>query len=237
MTYVIGAIAGAVTGYVATFVIALLIMAVLGNSELEGKRAMLAAFLFGPAGAAAGLILGILVARHLLAPGGGPFSSGASILVSILGLTAIGGAICYWHWSGRPLGQNTAAPRLHFEMRIPKQALTVDRAQGIKVTLDTSDNQMPATLKPAAAAGEAEWWMVRGEVEMYFRTSSRLLVLDLGNGAQHVFRLDLPASPGSQPDWSAWQNAHAVFNAPDQSTGAVPGANDQPELRVRVETY
>lgn len=237
MTYVIGAIAGAVAGYVAALVIALLIMALFGVSEAEGKRAMLAAFLFGPAGAMAGLILGILVARHFSAAAGGTLSAGTSVLLTILGLAAIIGAIFYWHWSSRPLGQNTAAPRLHFEMRIPKQAMTADLARRLKVTLDTSDNQLPATLRPGGAAEEAGSWIVTGEVEMYFRTSSRLLVLDLGNGTQHVFKLDLPASPANQPDWSAWQKVHSVFNAPDQSTGSAPDANDQSELRIRVETY
>ncbi len=92
----------------------------------------------------------------------------------------------------------------------------------MKVTLDTDQNQMPADLTPGTPRQDGEWIWVTGEVELYFRTAQRLLVVDFGTKGQHVFRLDLPATPSNAEDWSAWQPVDHVFTDPAQTTGTPP---------------
>jgi hypothetical protein len=231
---VLGGFLGACLGYVAGLFGGLLIMSWMGVSDFEGKRAVMAGFIFGPAGAVAGLALGIWLALRMVPRSadvsGGQWGIGLLVVVGIAAAIGLGG---FWWTNSGPLGQNTAAPRLSFEVRVP----VTSGLRPAQVTLDTDKNQMPATLKEDTPQPEGDWLVTSGEVELYHRTSRRLLVIDFGNGRQHIFKLKLGASPSASAEWSEWQMVDTVFSSPTQKQGAPPGANDISEMRLRVAVF
>ena len=237
-TGILAAGAGAALGYVVAFAAALAFMPMLGVSDFEGKRAMLAAFIFGPIGAVAGLIAGIMFARRLAAelPIAAPGAGWLQIVVVLVLLAAAAGAFYIYFVGDRPLGQNTAAPRLYFEMKIPAALSPPEKRRAIRINLDTDRNQMPADLSPERFTEADGVLTIPGSVELYYRTSERVLVLDLGTGTQIVFRPGIPASPDTS-DWSEWKKADGIFTAPEQTVGAAPGPDDRYEARYRVEVY
>lgn len=230
----LGGLLGAGLGYALALFGALLVMSLMGVSDHEGKRAMMAGFVFGPAGAVAGLVLGTWLTLRLFPRTGDAeptqWGMGLIILAGIAAAIGVGG---YWWMNSGPLGQNTAAPRLSFEIRVPA-------ASGLRpaqVTLDTDQNQMPATLKAVAPKRDGDWLVTSGEVELYFRTSRRMLVVDFGGGRQHVYTLKLRASPAGTAEWSDWQKVDTVFSSPGQAQGAPPGDDDVSEMRLRVTVF
>jgi hypothetical protein len=235
----LGGLVGAFAGFEAGALASYLIMGWLGVSDFEGERAMTAAIVFGPMGGLIGIVLGAMLALRLTAGNSGAgaavFWSGLSLVV----LIAVGGAGLGLAWLGsdRPLGNNGAAPRLLFEVRIPDDMNIADDGRGVRVTLDTDRNQMPAEMTGKPADHVGEWLVLGGEVELYHRTAQRLLVVDLGNGRQHVFDVGLPASPSQTEEWGPWRGVDYVFTSPEQQSAAQPGPEDRSEMRSRVRTF
>ena len=230
----LGGLLGAGLGYAFAMFGALFVMSLMGVSDHEGKRAMMAGFVFGPAGAVAGLVLGIWLALRLFprAADAEPSQWGTGLII-LAGITVAIGFGGHWWMNSGPLGQNTAAPRLSFEVRVP----VASGLRPAQVTLDTDQNQMPATLKAGGPQREGDWLVTSGEVELYFRTSRRILAVDFGGGRQHVYTLKLRASPSGTPDWSEWQKVDTVFYSTGQSRGAPPGVDDVSEMRLRVTVF
>lgn len=230
---VLGGAAGALVGYGAGMAGSALVMGRLGVSDFEGKRAMAATFLFGPLGALVGIVLGCWIGQSL---SGGEAGVGAVLRgagLTVVGLLAVAGAVvaATWFRSDQPVVRNSAAPRLAFEFRAPDGVSLADAAG---VTLDTYRNRMPATMKDGSARVEEGWSILAGEVEVYYRTSWRRLVLDLGGGRQLVFDPGLSRVPAKSTDWSAWRRAEGVFSTPGQTTADAPGPDDVVEMRGRV---
>ncbi len=73
------------------------------------------------------------------------------------------------------LVRNGPPPQLLFELRLPAGAVLPDQLEGVSVDLDTDKNQMFSTLTGTATDGGRP--VIRGVVDLYFRTSSRILVL------------------------------------------------------------
>jgi hypothetical protein len=235
----LGGLVGAFAGFAAGVLVSYLTMGWLGVSDFEAERATTAAILFGPIGGLIGIVLGSMLALRLTA---GTSSGGAVVLWSGLGLVvlvAVGGAGLGLAWLGsdRPLGNNGAAPRLVFEVRIPNGVTIADNGRGIRVTLETDRNQMPAEMTDMPADHVGEWLVPAGEVELYYRTAQRFLVVDLGNGKQHLFDLGLPASPAETKEWGPWRRVHSVFTSPEQQRAAQPGPEDRSEMRSRVMMF
>lgn len=229
-----GGLAGAGLGYAFGLFGALLIMSWIGVSDFEGKRAVMAGFLFGPAGAVAGLAVGVWMALLLFPRTAETESSqwGAGLII-VAGIAAAIGLGGYWWMNSGPLGQNTAAPRLSFEIRVPETS----GLRPVQVILDTDQNQMPGTLKANGPQRDGDWLVTSGEVELYHRTSRRFLVVDFGGGRQHVYTLKLRASPSATVEWSDWQKVDTLFSSPGQAQGAPPVAGDVSEMRLRVTVF
>jgi hypothetical protein len=113
--------------------------------------------------------------------------------------------------------------------------LPTDPAQ-IEVTLDTDLNQQPAAWRDPALRQDGDWKVLAGEVELYYRTSQRLLVFKLPDGRDRIFRPDLPAKPDPDQGWSAWRAVDFVALAGQPQT-AKPGPEDPFELRYRVRVW
>jgi MFS family permease len=235
----LGGLVGAFAGFVAGALVSYQIMAWMGVSDFEGQRAITAAILFGPIGGLIGTVLGSVLALRLTA---GSSSAGASVFwsgLSLVVLIAVGGAGLGLAWLGsdRPLGNNGPAPRLLFEIRVPNDMNISDNGRGVRVTLDTDRNQMPAEMSGRPADPGGEWLVLAGEVELYYRTSQRLLVVDFGDGKQHIFDLGLPASPSQTKEWGPWRPVQFVFTSGEQQRAAQPGPEDRAEMRSRVRTF
>lgn len=239
MARLLGGLVGAFAGFAAGVLVSYLIMGGLGVSDFEAQRATTAAILFGPIGGLIGIVLGSMLALRLTT---GNSSIGPAVLwsgLSLVVLVAVGGAGLGLAWLGsdRPLGNNGAAPRLVFEIRIPNDVNIADNGRGVRVTLETDRNQMPAEMSGLPADQLGEWLVLAGEVELYYRTAKRLLVVDFGNDKQHIFDLDLPASPEETKEWGPWRPVHSVFTSPEQQRAAQPGPEDRSEMRSRVRLF
>ena len=78
--------------------------------------------------------------------------------------------------------------------------------------------------------------MLSGTVELYYRTSSRLLVFRFPDGRDRIFRLGLAAKPDPDDGWSDWRPVDFV-GLPGRPQTAKPGPKDTFALRYRVRVW
>ena len=67
--------------------------------------------------------------------------------------------------------------------------------------------------------------MLQGVVDLYFRTSSRILVLHIKGEPDRLFMLKLPANPPASPDFGPWQRVDSIDDT------ARPGAAESGRWR------
>ena len=72
-----------------------------------------------------------------------------------------------------------------------------DKLEGVSVDLNTDKNQMSSTLTGTATDNGRP--VLQGVVDLYFRTSSRILVLHIKGEPDRLFMLKLPANPRGRP--------------------------------------
>ncbi|HSE75526.1 MAG TPA: hypothetical protein VLB05_13485 [Dongiaceae bacterium] len=234
---VIGGILGLVLGYAGVAFLSAIVMGWYGVSDFEGGRGMAAAFVFGPAGGLLGLIGGIWL---VLRVGGkqpmGKALKGAGIALAAIVAIAAGGLAIQYYSVPHRLEYDQAGASLEFELRAPAGfALPADPA-GIDVTLDTNLNQQPAAWHDTALRQEGDWQILAGEVELYYRTSQRLLVFKFPDGRDRIFRPALSARPDPGQGWSGWRPVDFV-GIPGQPQAIKPGPEDPLELRYRVRVW
>jgi hypothetical protein len=234
---VIGGIAGVLIGYFGAAFLSSIVMGWYGVSDFEGGRGMAAAFVFGPLGGLLGLVGGIWLGLRL---GGRPPLSkalkGAGIaLLAIMAIAAAGLAIQYYTVPHR-LEYDQAGASLEFELRAPARFALPADPTAIEVTLDTDLNQQPAVWHDPAMRQEGDWQVLSGTVELYYRTSSRLLVFAFPDGRDRIFRPGLGARPDPDQGWSEWRRVDFV-GLPDQPRTVKPGPEDPLEIRCRVRVW
>jgi hypothetical protein len=102
----------------------------------------------------------------------------------------------------------------------------------VGVDLNTEKNTMPADGKEGPADQGRK--VISGSVDLYFRTSSRILVLRILDEPDRLFVLKLAADPHGPPTFSAWQKVDYIA---DQAGGTPrkPGPGDDYDTRYRVE--
>jgi hypothetical protein len=128
------------------------------------------------------------------------------------------------------LGLNPAKPAVEFEIRLPKAVLTT--AADTQVELLTDRNQKLAKVEGALAATDDGRSLLRGTVTLDYRTTERMIVLNLPGRGQGTFRLRLPASPSRSPQFGPWHLADGIVPAND---GAVTSEiHDAYAIRYRV---
>jgi len=106
------------------------------------------------------------------------------------------------------LGLNPAKPAAEFEIRLPKVALTT--AADTQVELRTDRNQKLAKVEGALAPTPDGRIILRGTVTLDYRTTERVMVLNLPGHAQSTFRLRLPASPSHSTQFGPWHLADGI---------------------------
>ena len=233
---IIGGIAGLLGGYFAAALLSNVVMGWYGVSDFEGGRGMAAAFLFGPLGGLLGLIGGIWLGLRLggRQPAGKALKGAGIALLAIVAIAAAGLAIQYYSVPQR-LEYDQAGASLEFELRAPAGFAVPDPGT-IEVSLDTDLNQQPASWRDPVLRREGDWQVLSGEVELYYRTSSRLLVVKFPDGRDRIFQPGLAAKPDPEQGWSAWRPVDFV-GLPDQPQTVKPGPEDPLELRYRVRVW
>lgn len=241
----IGGLLGLIIGGAGAALVSGLIMEMAGVSNFEGGLGMAAVFAFGPLGAIAGLILGIWLGlrigrKPVTSPNGKPMPQHGlrNAAIAVAGIIALGGAILWWQYATTPqhLEYDQAGANLEFELRAPAQLAASLDAKAIEISLDTDLNRMPGSWSNAPLRVEGEWTSLSGDVELYYRTSSRLLVFKFPDGRDLIFKPALAAKPDPEDGWSDWRKVDYV-GLPDQPQAMKPRPEDAYELRYRVRVW
>jgi hypothetical protein len=131
------------------------------------------------------------------------------------------------------LGINSAKPAVEFEIRLPDAAALAIIAGTTQIELHTDKNQTLAKLREGLASTEDGRSVLRGSVPLDFRTTDRIVVLNLPGQPQRLFKLRLAASPSHSDQFGPWHLADRVTpttaNEPARTT-----PNDAFAIRYRV---
>jgi hypothetical protein len=128
------------------------------------------------------------------------------------------------------LGINPTKPAVEFEIRLPKAALT--GVAHTQVELLTNRNQRLAKVQDALASTSDGRSVLKGTVTLDYRTSDRVVVLNLPGQAQRQFRLRLPASPSHSDAFGPWHLAEGI--TPAKGDTVTSEAHDAFAIRYRV---
>jgi hypothetical protein len=151
------------------------------------------------------------------------------VCVSIFGIAAA--SFGAWYMA-QPhiLNANGPTPLLEFEVKGP-DGVTADSIGEFEVKLDTDRNSMPGYWHdPTNDHG-----VRAGYVELYFRTSQRLLVLRSPDNDDRIFQLNLPTNPmrPKYRDWSDWKKPNFVAKNGEQPSR--PADGDDYRIRYKVD--
>jgi hypothetical protein len=131
------------------------------------------------------------------------------------------------------LGINSAKSAVEFEIRLPDAAALAVAAGTPQIELHTDKNQTLAKVREGLASTEDGRTVLRGSVPLDFRTTDRVVVLNLPGQPQRLFKLRLAASPSHSDQFGPWHLADRV--TPTPVSGSVRAApNDAFAIRYRV---
>jgi hypothetical protein len=128
------------------------------------------------------------------------------------------------------LGINPTKPAVEFEIRLPKAALTA--VADTQIELRTDRNQKLAQVQDALASTSDGRSVLKGTVTLEYRTTERMLVLNLPGQAQSQFRLRLPASPTHSDQFGPWHLADGIV--PAKGDTVTTEIHDAFAIRYRV---
>lgn len=224
---------GAMLGFMLGAGAASVLAGVLGISSFEGAAGYFAAFVGGPIGGLIGLVLGVWLASRLRGERmAGRFGRTLGIVAVVI--VAVAAGALYLSYEMRPqLASNGPPPRLEFEIRLPAGAALPPSASAIDINLDTSKNRMPGNVFADSFRRDGDRPVIVGSVDMYFRTSQRLLVLRMPGSPDQIFQIKLGASPKHAKEFAAWQRVDFV-DVPGQDQPRKGGKEDGYEIRYRA---
>lgn len=228
MLYVISILAG-VLGALGSWAAAAMIAASAGGSEN-----LVAFIVIGPLAAIAGFITSVALTLYVK----GDLRTLRGIAARTLAVILMTGALVSGAYSLRAaalthLGLIAKAPAVEFEIRLPQAAVSSDLKREAQVELLTDLNQTLAQLDGRVAATEDGRAVLRGSVALNFRTSERMVVLNLPGQAQRAFKLRLPSNPSRSDDFGPWHMVDRVATGgrPQTAHGA---PDDSFAIRYRV---
>jgi hypothetical protein len=92
---------------------------------------------------------------------------------------------------------------------------------------------MPGSFKPQQSVRkEGNVWVCAGNVEMYFKTSGRLLAFTLENKTELTYRINLPRTPTHSKTFGPWHRAE-YFTAQGKAPFRA-GPQEGYEIRYRA---
>jgi hypothetical protein len=234
---ILAGIAGAAAGWMAAAAGGMLIMGLAGVSDFEGARAMGSFFVIGPIGGILGLIAGIWLALRFT---GRPRRLGAlaghSAIVLVTIAVLVAGFDLFMTLTDDVLVRNGPAPHVEFEIRLPASAAAPAR-NAVEIRLDTDKNQAEGTLNKDWLRHDGDRAVLIGRVNIYFRTSQRVLVLKLAGQPDRLFMLKLAANPAKAHKLGNWQRVDFITDAQSEPRRPNGGAEAEYEIRYRVERY
>ncbi len=128
------------------------------------------------------------------------------------------------------LGINPTKPAVEFEIRLPMTAVSV--MADTQVELHTDRNQKLAKMQGALAFDENGRSFLRGSVKLDYRTTDRVVVLNIPGHPQRLFKLRLPANPGHSDQFGPWHLTDRVAAQAGDAVRSEP--NDAFAIRYRV---
>jgi hypothetical protein len=234
MTYlfaVLAGIAGLVAGWAVAAGGALLFASATGMSNFEGAAGMFAVFGIGPIGGLVGLILGIwLVLRYR----GRHFGFGSIAIRSLLVIVAIGvliaGGFGVTYLTRDTVNAGGPPPRLLFDLRLPPGIEAT--AKDLSVEMHTNKNVATGIVFSGSERRDGDRLLISGSIDLYFRTSQRMVVVKRRGEPDRLFQLTLSSSPKHMREPGSWQPVSLVAGPGEQPRK--PDAGDGYELRYRV---
>jgi hypothetical protein len=229
----LAAIAGGAIGAALGISIASILASILGISSFEGAAGYFAVFLGGPIGGLIGLVTGaVWILRRRGHRGFGAVAGRFGlVLVGVAALAA--GVIGFFYLTQDIVNPNGPAPRLAFEIRLPAGSAIPTGAER-PIQLETSKNRMPALMQPDAMRAEEGRTVLVGSVEMYYRTSQRLLTMTLPDKTDVLFDIKLGGAPKHAREFVDWQRA-SYIGEPGKTQPRRATAADNFEIRYRAD--
>jgi hypothetical protein len=129
------------------------------------------------------------------------------------------------------LGINPTKPAVEFEIRLPKAALSA--IGETQIELHTDRNQTLAQVQGALASDGSGLGVLRGWVPLDYRTTDRVVILNLPGQAQCEFRLRLAANPSHSDQFGPWHLADRVAS-PTMGEETRSQQHDAFAIRYRV---
>jgi hypothetical protein len=128
------------------------------------------------------------------------------------------------------LGINPTKPSVEFEIRMPKADMS--SISDTQIELRTDRNQRLASVEEAGDSEDGRS-VLRGVVALDYRTTDRVVVLNLPGRAQCEFKLRLAAEPSRSDQFGPWHLADRVASpvAGDVTDNA---SHDAFSIRYRV---
>jgi hypothetical protein len=127
------------------------------------------------------------------------------------------------------LGINPTKPAVEFEIRLPKAAATLADSQ---IELHTDRNQALAQIQGAMPDGDGRS-VLKGSVALEYRTTDRVVILDVPGQVQCQFKLRLAADPSHSDEFGPWHLADRVA-LPGKGEESRTEQNDAFAIRYRV---
>jgi hypothetical protein len=150
-----------------------------------------------------------------------------SAAIAVLGLLGFA-AWDMRHTAFDYLGINASKPAVEFEIRLPQAVALAAIAADTQVELHTDRNQTIARVQSAPSSAADGRSVLRGSVPLDFRTTDRVVILNLPGQAQHLFKLRLAANPSRSAAFGPWHLA-------DRAGSSQPAApDDSYAIRYRV---
>jgi hypothetical protein len=129
------------------------------------------------------------------------------------------------------LGINPAKPAVEFEIRLPMK--TVSAVSDTQIELHTDRNQTLAQLQNLLALDSEGRSVLRGSVPLEYRTTDRVVVVNLPGQAQCEFKLRLAATPSHSEQFGPWHLADRVAS-PNGGEETRDQQHDAFAIRYRV---
>jgi hypothetical protein len=129
---------------------------------------------------------------------------------------------------------NPAKPAVAFEIRLPKAAASLAETQiETQVELHTDKNQTLATIEGGLLSDGDGRSVLRGSVALDYRTTHRVMIVNLPGHAQCQFKLRLAANPSHSDQFGPWHLADRVAS-PGKGEETRSEQNDAFAIRYRV---
>lgn len=227
-------IGGGLAGFAVGVAIGMAVNAAFSVSNFEGGSGYLVVFVYGPIGSLIGLALGIALMLHYKEGGRpGVAEIAAHFALTLTAIAAITGAIFgVLHLNQPHLNPNGPAPKLEFEIRLPP-GTAPPPPTSIRADLDTPGNQMPASIDTGIRrdGGRA---VLTGSVDLYQRTTQRVLALKMDAQPVWLFTVQLASKPGYSATFNDWRQAQLIDEMKPGSQPRKPGPLESAEMRYRV---